>query len=194
MEGTTIFSLNVTKLLMINAVLVHALQVQTLRIHYKPRLRPYLTRPPPPPTDGASSSLPSPTRPIPSPPLPSFKGRFRNFNQHICDQSCTLECCDLFGINETLCLNGRLPDHDHPGLPHRPPFIGRILTPYSICYSQCNKRCSYQLPPTLFQCTAGCGYHFIDTKSAELTDLDADKVKKRAASCYHKCRKIFEVV
>ncbi|CAL8131791.1 unnamed protein product [Prunus armeniaca] len=207
MKATSTSRWNIIMMLMLNTMLVlfvHA--VHSIPIHhYKPRaFRPYITRPPPP-SDGADTStdLESPPPPLPPPPTPnpnpnskspsSLEGRIRNINQLLCDESCSLECCRRFVFNDSLCLRGLLPE---PGFP-RPQYIAGRRSPYTFCKSECYNRCNYEMPPNLYQCTAGCAYNFITTKSAELTHdpaADADEVRKHVASCYNNCKTYSELL
>ncbi|PQM35699.1 hypothetical protein Pyn_39075 [Prunus yedoensis var. nudiflora] len=94
---------------------------------------------------------------------PSPGSHFRAINRRICDESCALEC------------HGNM-----------------LLRPPTHC-DTCLRRCNIQLPPSLYQCTAGCAYNFI-TSTSQSTDHSvaaaAEEVKRHVGSCYKKCNQI----
>ncbi|KAH0982523.1 hypothetical protein GBA52_009700 [Prunus armeniaca] len=111
--------------------------------------------PPPPPPPRSPNPYLNPNRPPPS-------GTSSRLNTRICYESCSYEC-----RGEVRKNNSSNPSPIPPDFPDQP-----IIRPMG-CGGYCYLRCSQQMPPNLYQCTAGCAYNFITTTTPTQSNEDS---------------------
>lgn len=99
-------------------------------------------------------SPPSPPPPPPQSPNP--------YHTRICYESCSYEC-----RGEMSKDNSPNPSPNPPDLPDQPKI------PPMGCGGYCYLRCSEQMPPNLYQCTAGCAYNFMTTTTPTQSNDDS---------------------
>lgn len=152
MEATSTPSWNITMMLIINVMLVLLVHV----VQPLPQGRIYFPEfsPPPPPPRSPNPYL-NPNRPPPS-------GTSSRLNTRICYESCSYEC-----RGEVRKNNSSNPSPIPPDFPDQPK-----IRPMG-CGGYCYLRCSEQMPPNLYQCTAGCAYNFITTTTPTQSNDDS---------------------